>query len=847
MDPLSITASCIAILGASTATGKALRKLTALRNVPGDLQQLFNEREASRALLVVIQSTLHGIQDTAVYRNNLEALEQLLIRFRDDIGGLDELLEYELTQPEANSNGLPEARKLQWMKAGHKIRDIKQKIRDARSGLESALVALNIQQSADAHQTALQIQTIVFQNQEDSQNRHATLIEGFTTQRTESCRANERIQQSIADISAMGRELAQIDTRRHEELLSFLRDLQLRQEGGPTRVNAYDAAPLRNTIGHQANNDPAPCATAPSTVKITATMATNRCPPICKCCCHERTSFATPRCLRRFLGELMLDYTSLLQPKACNYPPCRKRPGKSHFKYVFPTWFASRALIANGTSGCLTGIGASWTLRIPFILPNSDPLWRYVVNDDLSSLEYHVSWYVPNLNVVNEIGYSPMLVATRFKSSRVKNLLEELRADSGGQARDGRTVSRLLVEQEIYNQDSLPQDPTDLFEELGFTGLHVAVAFPFYGGRLSGELLMANFVLVNNTDTAGRTPLHWAASRGDIASVKLLLEWKANVNAVDKVGFTPLMLACRNGFSECVQLLIDEGADVRVRTAFGETVLFFLSIECAGFVGQFIRSGVQLEQRNLYGDPALHASVVTRRSLATAALCEMGADIDSRNEIGQNAISIATLNNNVGGLETLVQHLPERSEMATTCDSDDVMQASSSNTNGTALYDVNQGEVSHSMPLPRPSRLTHWAPDKLGQNALHFAASCGGTQVMKILAGADLRGLDPLQQDQYGDTPDDCFYRDRDFHCTAVRVSFEEEEAAWRTLMDSARRQNGLLIDCTDDEGLSYSYDSNSNDEDQAVHGNVGDWGTSSDESDESQDEEIFQDAVQEL
>ena len=146
MDPLSITASIIAILGASTATGKTLSKLTALRNAPGDLQQLFNEREASRALLVVIQSTLHRIQETAVYRDNRETLEQLLIRFRDEIGSLDALLEYQLAQPEANSNGLPEVRKLQWMKAGPKIRDIKQRIRDARSGLKSAFDALNLQQ-----------------------------------------------------------------------------------------------------------------------------------------------------------------------------------------------------------------------------------------------------------------------------------------------------------------------------------------------------------------------------------------------------------------------------------------------------------------------------------------------------------------------------------------------------------------------------------------------------------------------------------------------------------------------------------------------------------------------------
>ncbi|RMY70130.1 hypothetical protein D0863_06001 [Hortaea werneckii] len=361
MDPLSITASCIAILGASTATGKALHKLIALRKAPEDLQQLFNEREASQI----------------------------------------------------NSNGLPDVNKLQWMKAGHKIRDIKQKIRDARNGLKSAFDTLNLQQSVDAYQTALQIQTVVFQNQEDSQNRHAILIEEFTTQRTEAGGANDRLQRSIADLSTTGRERAQIDTRRHEELLLLLRDLQLGQHGGPTRVSAYDAAPLSDSF---------------------------------------------------------------------------------------------------------------------------------------------------------------------------------------------------------------------------------------------------------------------------------------------------------------------------------------------------------------------------------------------------------------------------------------------------ALYDFNQGEASHSMPPSRLLSLRHWAPDKFGFNALHNAALYGGTQLMKILVGADLRGLDPLQQVQRGLTPDNFFYRSRDFHCAAVRAPFEEEEAAWRTLMDSARRQNGLLIDCEDDESLNHPCHSNRNNKDQAFYWNVGNWGTSLDESgDESQDEETFQDAVQEL
>ncbi|KAI7264429.1 hypothetical protein KC343_g585 [Hortaea werneckii] len=315
------------------------------------------------------------------------------------------------------------------------------------------------------------------------------------------------------------------------------------------------------------------------------------------------------------------------------------------------------------------------------------------------------------------------------------------------------------------------------------------------------------------------------------------------------MGVTPLIVASRYGSCECVQTLIEEGADVRVMDTYEQTVLFRLSNECAGFVGHFIRSGVQLEQRNVNGATALVDSVTGKESPAvTAALCEMGADIDYRYELGQSAITIAIFNNNAGGLKSLLQHLQERSEVTTTYDSGDLMQASSSTNDGTALYDVSQGEASQGMSLPRPSSLRHWAPNNSGFNALHSAALHGGTQVMKILTRADLRGLDPLQLNEHCDTPDDCFYKYRNISFAGVRAPFEEEEAAWRTLMDSARWQNGLLIDCEDGESLSHSCDSDRNDEDQVVHWNAGGEGTSLDESgDESQDEETFGDAVQEL
>ena len=78
MDPLSIIASCIAVTQATTAAGTGLHKLWGLRTAPAELQALFNEVEALRGLLTIMQSTLHGISGSELYHENSEALENLL-------------------------------------------------------------------------------------------------------------------------------------------------------------------------------------------------------------------------------------------------------------------------------------------------------------------------------------------------------------------------------------------------------------------------------------------------------------------------------------------------------------------------------------------------------------------------------------------------------------------------------------------------------------------------------------------------------------------------------------------------------------------------------------------------
>ncbi|MFE3032898.1 ankyrin repeat domain-containing protein [Streptomyces canus] len=79
---------------------------------------------------------------------------------------------------------------------------------------------------------------------------------------------------------------------------------------------------------------------------------------------------------------------------------------------------------------------------------------------------------------------------------------------------------------------------------------------------------------LNVRDRQGRTPLHAAALRGDLAEVGQLIAAGADPSAADNNGFTPLHLAAQEGHAGAANALLDAGAEVDRRNRFGNTALF---------------------------------------------------------------------------------------------------------------------------------------------------------------------------------------------------------------------------------------------------------------------------------
>ncbi len=94
---------------------------------------------------------------------------------------------------------------------------------------------------------------------------------------------------------------------------------------------------------------------------------------------------------------------------------------------------------------------------------------------------------------------------------------------------------------------------------------------------LKGQLDLVEKMVKKGADVnkTGWTPLHYAASTGQVKVISLLLENHAYIDAESPNGTTPLMMASMYGTVAAVKLLLEEGADPLLRNQQGLTAQQF--------------------------------------------------------------------------------------------------------------------------------------------------------------------------------------------------------------------------------------------------------------------------------
>lgn len=166
MDPLSVTASLLAVLGAAGAAGRALQHISDLRHAPDQLLALTNEvsffanpiqsnriistgahhRVKVTDLQVVLKTASEVVESRIKTSQDCGSLARIVQRAGQSISELNELIHHELIQNGAaqDPNNKPKASRTGFLRHRGKLRSLKVELQEIKLSLLIAVGTLTL-------------------------------------------------------------------------------------------------------------------------------------------------------------------------------------------------------------------------------------------------------------------------------------------------------------------------------------------------------------------------------------------------------------------------------------------------------------------------------------------------------------------------------------------------------------------------------------------------------------------------------------------------------------------------------------------------------------------------------
>ena len=198
---------------------------------------------------------------------------------------------------------------------------------------------------------------------------------------------------------------------------------------------------------------------------------------------------------------------------------------------------------------------------------------------------------------------------------------------------------------------------SDFIDEEGYTQVH-KVVLGLSTTRLE-EVISMYPESIDAVDARGRTPLTWAASRGDEHAVSLLLDAGADPNTFDFYGDGAITHAAENDHDACVRLLLEANAELSPVLPGGNTQLGAVNhttryASKVSSLKQLLDSGADVDATTFEGwDPLFNVARHDRVDFARLLLA-YGANINATSKLGQTPLTTAITYNSHNVLRLLL-------------------------------------------------------------------------------------------------------------------------------------------------------------------------------------------------
>ncbi|KAG7119088.1 Serine/threonine-protein phosphatase 6 regulatory ankyrin repeat like [Verticillium longisporum] len=310
------------------------------------------------------------------------------------------------------------------------------------------------------------------------------------------------------------------------------------------------------------------------------------------------------------------------------------------YTYHFPSWMVAKAVFFEMFKNDLLGYSASWTLHIPKVLGDGDPIWRFINYGTVPQVSDILSKKQVSACDMNRDGKSLLHFAVEFERPDICKYLLTQGVSRFFQDDTGFTASMMACEkvlpptaskERIEKQDQLRQvfQDDDLAETMDFPPLTLAIL------RLPeadfASHLDLNFASINVQDTLGRTPLIWATALRKPLIAQLLVDYGADTSLTDKHSKTALHWAMISQSKDVAEVLINGAANLEARDVFGRTALHEIAkvAQSADMINLLLDSGAVLDAKDArYERTPLYLATYHGRTENMTVLLDRGADIE---------------------------------------------------------------------------------------------------------------------------------------------------------------------------------------------------------------------------
>ncbi|PNP84776.1 hypothetical protein FNYG_01870 [Fusarium nygamai] len=220
------------------------------------------------------------------------------------------------------------------------------------------------------------------------------------------------------------------------------------------------------------------------------------------------------------------------------------------------------------------------------------------------------------------------------------------------------------------------------------------------------------------------------------------------INTIDDAGESPLVLATSGDQVRSMEVLISAGADVNQQSYDGRTPLMVaVDAENVESVKMLLKSKSDTNLCNVEGATALHRASQNANPEVISLLFAAGASVKQRDTFGNTPFHYLADSEN-----SSQQDIEATIEMLLVAGSD--LEARDNQENTPFLRSISMDKLEVIRGLVNAGCCVN-VSDYKSRNVLHLAARHASLELLHYISDLDLSGINPCQQDSFGDTPFD--------------------------------------------------------------------------------------------